>query len=163
MKKLYIDFDGVIMNTNNAITNLLDEHQVDRTNYDETVNFLKKINWDKLLKECDEISNAFSHLKTLNDSNDFNVAILTHVCSEEEANEKKKLLTNKVGNLNVIPVPRNIDKCHYVDPKDSILIDDYSKNLELWQQNGGISIKFTNKEYDKFKSIYNLGDIINLL
>ena len=63
MKKLYIDFDGVIMNTNNAITNLLDEHQVDRTNYDETVNFLRKINWDKLLKECDEISNAFSHLK----------------------------------------------------------------------------------------------------
>ena len=96
MKKLYIDFDGVIMNTNNAITNLLDEHQVDRTNYDETVNFLKKINWDKLLKECDEISNAFSHLKTLNDSNDFNVAILTHVCSEEEANEKKKLQVREV-------------------------------------------------------------------
>lgn len=163
MKKVYIDFDGVIMNTNNAITNLLDNHQIDRTNYDETFNFLKKIKWDELLKECDEISNAFFHLKNLNESSDFSVAILTHVCSEEEANEKKKLLLDKVGNLNVIPVPRNIDKCHYVDPKNSILVDDYSKNLELWQQNGGISIKFTNKQYDKFKAIYNLSDIRNLL
>ena len=163
MKKLYIDFDGVIMNTNKSITNLLDKHKIDRTNFNETKEFLTNINWEEILKESSEISNAFFHLKEIKSKGVFNVAILTHVCTTKEAELKRKVILDNVGNLELIPVPREIDKCHYVDPKDAILIDDYSKNLELWEANGGIGIKFTDKEYNKFKSIYNLSDIFKLI
>lgn len=163
MKNLYIDFDGVIMNTNNEIENLFKEFQIDLNNYEETLKFCQNMKWNNILEKSNEISNAFFHLNALVKSEEFNVSVLTHVCSNEEANEKRKILLEKVGNINVIPVPREIDKCNYVDPKDSILIDDYTKNLELWEQNGGIGIKFTNKDYDKFKSTYNLGEIFNLL
>lgn len=68
-----------------------------------------------------------------------------------------------MGNLELIPVPREIDKCNYVEPKDSILIDDYSKNLELWEASGGVGIKFSDKEHHKFKSLYNLIDIFKFI
>ena len=163
MKNLYIDFDGVIMNTNRAITSLIEKSEIDKNNFAETHKFCSELQWDILLNDCDEISNAFFHLNELVKSGIFNVAILTHVCSDHEAQEKKNLINEKVQNLNVIPVPKEIDKCNYVNPKDSILVDDYTKNIELWEENGGIGIKFTDKDDDKFKTTYSLGEIINLI
>lgn len=159
--KIYIDFDGVIMNTNKSITKLLDVNKVDRTNFRETVKFLTTLNWEEILNESNEINNAFHYLKEIN--NKLDVAILTHVSSEKEIKLKKQIILDNVGNLELIPVPREIDKCNYVDAKDSILIDDYSKNLELWEVSGGVGIKFSNKEHHKFKSLYNLIDIFKFI
>lgn len=159
--KIYIDFDGVIMNTNKSITKLLDVNKVNRTNFGETVKFLTTLNWEEILNESNEINNAFHYLKEIN--NKLDVAILTHVSSEKEIKLKKQIILDNVGNLELIPVPREIDKCNYVDPKDSILIDDYSKNLELWEASGGVGIKFSNKEHHKFKSLYNLIDIFKFI
>lgn len=159
--KIYIDFDGVIMNTNKSITKLLDVNKVNRTNFGETVKFLTTLNWEEILNESNEINNAFHYLKEIN--NKLDVAILTHVSSEKEIKLKKQIILDNVGNLELIPVPREIDKCNYVDAKDSILIDDYSKNLELWEVSGGVGIKFSNKEHHKFKSLYNLIDIFKFI
>ena len=162
MTNLYIDFDGVIMDTNKAITSLLEEYNISSENNEEKLEFLSKVNWHQLLNQSNEISNAFKNIQTLAQSGTYNVSILTHVCSEHESIEKTKLINEKIGNVSVIPVPRHQEKCNYVDPKNAILVDDYTKNLELWEQNGGIGIKFTNKEYNKFKSIYDLSDILNI-
>ena len=159
--KIYIDFDGVIMNTNKSITKLLDVNKVNRTNFGETLKFLTTLNWEEILNESNEINNAFHYLKEIN--NKLDVAILTHVSSEKEIKLKKQIILDNVGNLELIPVPREIDKCNYVDAKDSILIDDYSKNLELWEVSGGVGIKFSNKEHHKFKSLYNLIDIFKFI
>lgn len=162
MTNLYIDFDGVIMDTNTKITSLLKEFNINLDDYDEKINFLSTLKWDQLLNQSNEISNAFQNIQTLAESGIYNVSILTHVCSEQEGKEKEKLIKQKIGNISVIPVPKHQEKCFFVDPKNAILVDDYSKNLELWEENGGIGIKFTNKEYDKFKAIYNLSDILNI-
>lgn len=163
MKKLYIDFDGVIMSTNDGINNLLYENNIDINSYNERIAFLKNVEWDLLLKKSTEISNAFNNLEILRNSNLFELAILTHVCSDKEAEEKRKLIFEKIGDIEVISVPRHHEKCDFVDPTNAILVDDYTKNLELWEKNGGISIKFTNKKYSKFKSTYNLLELLDFI
>ena len=49
------------------------------------------------------------------------------------------------------------NKCDIVDCKNTILVDDYTRNLELWENKGGIPIKFstTDKIYP-YISINNL-------
>lgn len=163
MKKLYIDFDGVIMTTNKNIDELILNNKLHLKTQDEIMKFIQNIQWENLLESSDEISDAFTHLQTLNNSDDFSVSILTHVCSIQEAEAKKKLLSKKVGNIEVIPVPKTQEKCHFVDPTNAILVDDYTKNLELWEQHGGIGIKFTDKEHTKFKATYNLKDLFDIL
>lgn len=95
--KIYIDFDGVIMNTNKSITKLLDVNKVNRTNFGETVKFLTTLNWEEILNESNEINNAFHYLKEIN--NKLDVAILTHVSSEKEIKLKKQIILDNVGNL----------------------------------------------------------------
>lgn len=41
-------------------------------------------------------------------------------------------------------VPYGHDKNDFVDAKDCILIDDFSKNLFSWEESGGIGIKYIN-------------------
>lgn len=95
--KIYIDFDGVIMNTNKSITKLLDVNKVNRTNFGETVKFLTTLNWEEILNESNEINNTFHYLKEIN--NKLDVAILTHVSSEKEIKLKKQIILDNVGNL----------------------------------------------------------------
>ena len=92
MTNLYIDFDGVIMDTNKAITSLLEEYNISSENNEEKLEFLSKVNWHQLLNQSNEISNAFKNIQTLAQTGIYNVSILTHVCSEHESIEKTKLI-----------------------------------------------------------------------
>ncbi|MDD3048515.1 MAG: hypothetical protein PHQ89_00800 [Bacilli bacterium] len=168
MKKidLYIDFDGVILDSISIAYKELKENGVDPK---DTPNareyFLNKIDWVRILKEAEEINDAIEAIKYLRESNLFNISILTHVATMDEAIEKINFLKPRIPRLNVILVPRQLEKVDIVYADNAILIDDYTNNLNIWASDGGISIKFSLKEHVDcpFPVINNLKDVIQLI
>lgn len=163
MKNLYIDFDGVIMDTINKTYEMMKEENIDRTNNEEVREFYENIDWKKLLKETDEINGGLKKVKKLNDSNKFNVAILTHVNSLNEAVEKVKFIRKYYKDITIIPVPKAISKTKMVHTKNAILVDDYTGNLVEWKSEEGVGIKFSIKPKEsEFKVINDLDELFNM-
>lgn len=161
-KQLYIDFDGVIMDTINVTYRLIEEQGVNKTE-EEVQNFYKNLNWKNLLSITPEISDAFNCIQKLKDSDLFDISILTHVNSLDEAVEKVKFIRKHTDDLTIIPVPKAISKTKMVHTKGAILIDDYSSNLREWELAGGISIRFNMKLNSKgFKVINKLDQILEM-
>lgn len=152
MNKIYIDFDGVILDTWEVILKKYNE-QFKSTEIEE--NKIKKvmldIGWNYILDSSKEINNALKKIKEI--SKKYEVCILSKVNSIEEQNSKKKFLQNN-GINNISFVPYNSSKTQYVNVYKNILIDDDLKNLEEWEQKGGISI-FFNKNLDNYDSYGN--------
>ena len=106
MCKIYIDFDGVLVDTPKYI-----KQDIKRNGNLEST--FANIKWDELLSKCSEICENLCYLKEIFKNND--IAILTHVYSQNEKREKAKF------------------------------INDYSVNIESWKNNGGIGYLFENK------------------
>lgn len=139
MIKLYLDCDGVILDTINRSYQMIKEAGI--TDEMEVRKFYSSISWEKLIRESGEIDNSISKIKEL--VKYFDVEILTHVNSDNEAMVKKKYFAGVLPGVNVITVPKNIAKADFVDPEGAILVDDFSPNLEYWEEKGGISVKFS--------------------
>ena len=162
MKNLYIDFDGVIMDTIKVTYDMIDRLEINREDHEKMQEFYENLNWKKILTLTPIINNAFDDIKKLQLSNKFNITILTHVNSKEEGIEKINYLSNILPNVNVIPTPIEIAKCNMVNPINSVLVDDYSKNLILWKDENGIPIKFSNEIDSRFITINNLKKLLEL-
>lgn len=164
MKNLYIDFDGVIVDTIRVTYDMLDRLGVDRADAEKMSEFYYNLNWKQLLALTPIINDSFNRIQTIADSNKFNISILTHVNSLDEAIAKVNYIRKYAKDVTIIPVPREISKTRMIDAKDAILIDDYSGNLKEWEQAGGIGIQFsTDLTKDKgFKVIDKLDKIIDM-
>ena len=136
MCRIYIDFDGVLVDTPKYI-----KQEIKRNGNLEST--FANIKWDELLSKCSEICENLSYLKGIFKNND--IKILTHVYSQNEKMEKAKFINDYIGNIDILFVPHNIKKSEYVNPKGNLLIDDYSVNIESWKNNGGIGYLFENK------------------
>ena len=161
MRNLYIDFDGVIMDTINVTYDMIKE--LGLKDEDEVSKFYKDLDWKYLLSVTGDINDGIQMIQKIIDSNKFNVAVLTHVYSLEEAVEKVKFIRKYYKDITIIPVPKAISKTKMVHTKDSILIDDYSGNLREWEKEGGISVRFSLALESKgFKVIDRLDKIIDM-
>ena len=152
--KLYIDFDGVILNTIDITYNI---YKKNKNKFVDMQDFYKCLDWNELLKISSPINDSLNSIKKIIDSNLYDVYILSHVVTNNEAKYKKIFLEKNIPGIKLITVPREIEKCDVVDAKNAILVDDYMGNLELWEAKGGIPIKFS----DKGKS-YNIMSIDRL-
>lgn len=138
MKKvIYVDFDGVLVDT----PRLINAEIKIKGNTDKTC---QNFSWKYFLKNCHEIENNFTYIKEL--SKKFEIIILTHVYSTNEQIEKQKFISEKLNDIKVIPVPYYIDKNVIVNPRGNILIDDYHINIDKWNKSGGIGIYFNNEK-----------------
>lgn len=145
MCRIYIDFDGVLVDTPKYI-----KQEIKRNGNVEST-FIN-IKWDELLSKCSEICENICYLKKIFKNND--ITILTHVYSQKEKREKAKFINDYIGNIDVLFVPYNRKKSEYVNPKGNLLIDDYNVNIENWKNNGGIGYLFEN--YIKLEEILPL-------
>lgn len=174
MKKieLYIDFDGVILDTINATYRMLKEnynvdliehyHQAKANNELLIREFYYNLDWYSLLRETKEINNSIENIKKVVDSGLYDPKILTHVNSENEAKEKIIFSNERIPGIEVIPTPKTIDKCDMVNPLDAILVDDFIGNLVPWYKKGGIPIKFSDSgKKSNFLTITSLEQLIN--
>lgn len=163
MKNLYIDFDGVLVDTITTTYRLLEKHEIDVKNLKEVREFYRTLDWGKIIEISPIINDNLNRLKRVIDSNQFHVAILTHVVSLEEAVAKVDFIRSHGCDVTIIPCPKSLNKCDIVPARDAILIDDYSGNLRLWEKKGGIGIRFSTKLNAKgFLCIDKIDDILNM-
>ena len=163
MQNLYIDFDGVIMNTIDVSYKMMEEANIDLNNRVDVEGFYRDLNWEMLLKESKEINNAWDNIRKLLDSEKFNVCILTHVNSLSEICEKVKVIRRYFRDITIIPVPKAISKTEMLNPANAILVDDYVYNLIEWKEAGGIGIRFDlDMDGKGFLVIDHLESILNI-
>lgn len=148
MKNLYIDFDGVILDTINVTYRMLAERGIDKKNFDECFRFYRDLDWQNIVNTTPEINNSIDGIKKIIDSSKFNVTIFTHVSSENEAAVKEVFMRDRIPNIKVVPVHKTISKAKVegIIPKGAYLVDDFSGNLRDWEEAGGIGIKFSTGE-----------------
>ena len=163
MINLYIDFDGVIMNTIEiGYKKITDSGK--EINEETCKEMFSRLDWkDFLNKECSQINNSIECIQRIIDSNMFNINILSHINSLEEAIAKIQYIRKYFKDITFIPVPKPISKTKMVHTKDAILIDDFSGNLREWQKAGGIGVRFSEKLNGKgFYVIDHLDQIVEI-
>ena len=145
MKNLYIDFDGVILDTDNTIDNIIKNKNIDKLEY------IRNCDWDILLNDTDVINNSLNYLRE--SKRDIN--LLSKISTLEEGIGKVTYLRDNKVNINIHLVPTKISKSDMVNPKDNILIDDKVYNLDEWKSKGGIPIFFNkdNKDIDIYGKV----------
>lgn len=158
--KIYIDFDGVILDTDTTIDNIIKDINVDKKEY------IRTCNWDNLLSNTDVISNSIKYLR----ESKLDINLLSKISTLEEGIAKVKYLRNNNIDMNIHLVPTKISKSDMVNPKGNILIDDKVYNLDEWNSKGGISIFFNKNNNDidiygkintKYKKINDLSILLN--
>ena len=145
--KIYIDFDGVILNTTPHIFDeWLDNNDDINIKELEKIEYIKGRNWHKILREASVIDDAISVLKDMDIKN---TAILTKVHSlENEGTEKIRFLRENGVKLDVVLVPYPLKKTDVVEASGNILIDDTVHNLDDWNRCGGECIFFNQNDFD---------------
>ena len=163
MVDLYIDFDGVIMNTIEVGYRMVEEMGLE-INYDNVGDFYKNLNWEDFLNNrCSQINDAMECIRKIVDSNLYNVSILSHVISLDEAIAKINYVRKYFDDITFIPVPKEISKTKMVHTKGAILIDDYAGNLREWEEAGGIGVRFNLENENKgFINIDRLDKVIGI-
>lgn len=163
MKKyeLYIDFDGVILDTIKIMYKEIESFNRELSQK-EIDDFFKNYNWNGIINDKLIINDSINCIQKIIDSHKFNVSILTHVYSIEEAMEKIKYIRKYFKDITIIPCPKKISKTKMVHTNEAILVDDYSGNLKEWSEEGGIPIKFSEKNNKKYTTINKLDMLIDL-
>lgn len=151
---LYIDFDGVIMDTIRVSYKMMEDLGIDLNDRDAVIKFYQNIDWNELLANSEELEEAFKYINMIYEEGIYNPIILTTVNSLQEMIAKINYVRSKNDHISVICVPSGVDKSMVVNAAGSILVDDYSGNLIKWANSEGVSIKFGYDE--KFVSINSL-------
>lgn len=163
MKQLYIDFDGVILDTMTKTYEELNKMGIDTKDQKRVMEYFRNTDWKKLIDETEEINDSINEIKKICASKKFNVYILTHINSTNEMVEKIKYLHKNLPQVTVVSVPKEIPKTEVVNPSAAILIDDYSGNIKEWQKKLGIGIKFVRKlEGSDYPEITHLSEVIDM-
>lgn len=162
-KQLYIDFDGVILDTVNVCYKILADKKIERTEEEKVKTFFEELDWSSVVWTTPIINDSINEIKKICDTNKFNVFILTHVYSINEMIAKISYLNKYLPEITVVSVPKKISKTEVAYPEGAILIDDYSGNLKDWEEKGGLAVKFVKeKENGKYKEITRLSEIIDM-
>ena len=159
MTKLYLDCDGVILDTINMSYKMIKNKGL--TNEKDIDHFYKNLSWEELIIEAGEINNSIEKIKEL--TKVYDVEILTHVNSDGEIIAKLNYFKEVLPEVKVIAVPKEIRKADAVDPKGNILVDDFLGNLDYWHEKGGISIKFSDSgKKCIYQTITDLSELLKL-
>ena len=142
MLNLYIDFDGVIMNTIEVTYEIMKKQNINIKDPIKVGKFYRDSDWNKILKESSPINNSWECLEKIINSKKFNVSILTHVNSLKEIEEKVKIIRKHFRDITIIPVPKSISKTKMLKAEGAVLVDDFAENLIEWEEAGGYGIRF---------------------
>lgn len=163
MKRLYIDFDGVVMDTIPELYDALEKSGTDVSNHREISIFFSTFDFTRVVNDKNILNDSIECIKKLQESKLFEISFLTHINSLIEGIVKVDYLRRYFDDINIIMVPKEISKTRVVHSKDAILVDDYSGNLKEWEDNGGVAVRFSKDlESHGFKVINKLDQLIDM-
>lgn len=155
-KDIYIDYDGVVRQTMSIAYEMMRNDHIDLKDRPKVISFFERLDWYYLISISLELNRAYYFINQIIKENKYNVCILTKVNSLNEMSAKI-IDIRKYSDVKTICVPNIIDKTDAVNPGGNILIDDYSGNLFSWEAKGGLSVKFTENDDDRFLCTSSLG------
>ncbi len=162
-KELYIDFDGVILDTIPLVYKAFNDNNIDMSDTKAKTEFLAKYDYSKMIDKKYILRDSIKCINKLIKSNRFIISLLTHVNSLEEGILKVNFIRNYFKDITIIIVPKEISKTKMVHSKDAILVDDYSQNLTEWEKEGGIGVRFSIELESKgFKVIDKLDQLLDI-
>ncbi len=157
--KLYIDFDGVILDTITVLYNEAERIGADKSDSE----FYKNFDFKTILKDKYILNDSINCIQKLIDCNKFDVNILTHCTSIKEGADKVRYIRRFFKDMTVIICPKEISKTKMVHTEGAILVDDYAGNLREWESAGGIPVRFSTKLNSKgYKVIDRLDMLIDM-
>lgn len=143
-KRLYIDFDGVVVDTIPLLYKELDKNGVSLGNEQEIRRVFGSFDFRKIIKDKNILNDSINCIHKIMDSGLFEVNFLSHINSLDEGRVKVKFLRKHFkDNITIILVPVGLSKPKMIHSEDAILIDDYAGNLREWREAGGIPIRFS--------------------
>lgn len=162
-KELYIDFDGVVLDTIPIFYEELKKANIDHKDQVAVAKYLKKFDYSKVITEKYVLQDSINCIQKLIDSNKFVIALLTHVHTLEEGVLKIEFIRKYFKDITVILVPKVISKTKMVHTEGAILVDDYAGNLREWEKEGGIGVRFSlDLESKGFKVINKLDQLLDI-
>lgn len=156
-KKIFIDFDGVIFDTEKRVVERKNENP--NLTWNE---FFDNLDWFQLLDEAKVINNAIDYILD-GQTRTKQLAVLTKIHTLLEMEAKTKALRSRKIKIPILFVPPHIKKSQiYLPNNGEILIDDSIKNLTDWKQKGGTGIYFNEEQVStqEFMTIKTLEKIL---
>jgi len=156
--KYYIDFDGVILDTEELLFKEW-RKRVDheRLSEIEKIRYVQDADWNYILNNSAVINDSIYYLKNI----DFNSSvILTKVHSlTNEGSAKVSWIRRNGLKQSIILVPYDVKKSDMAMASGNVLIDDCLRNLDNWVNNGGNPIFFdiNDDNYDSWGKYNNKG------
>lgn len=164
--EVYIDFDGVILDTIHRANEILKkEYGIDlnthqRENMEEEkiiTTFFNNLNWRQLLNDAKELNKSIAFIKQLQTSVDYYPMIYSAVNSKREEIEKGIFLQKMVGEITQKYIQAQFSKT--CENENAVLIDDDDFHLIHWP---GKPIHFNAGRKSIFPGIFDLGEIYYL-
>ncbi len=163
MRRLYIDFDGVVMDSIPPLYAALEQSGVDENDEPGKREFFANYDYRKVINDDLLLNDSVKCINKLIKSKKFEISFLTHINSLAEGVVKVDYLRNHFKDISIIMVPKEISKTKVVHSEGAILVDDYSGNLSEWEENGGLAIRFSKElEVGRFKVINKLDSLIDM-
>ena len=163
MRRLYIDFDGVVMDSIPLLYAALEASGADFSNEVERRRFFSTYDFDLVINDDNILNDSIECINKLIEAKMFEISCLTHVNSLQEGISKINYLREKFKNITIIIVPKEISKTKMVHSQGAILVDDYSGNLKEWENTGGIAVRFSKELESKgYKVINRLDQLIDM-
>ena len=144
IENIYLDMDGVLCDfANEAAEKKYLNLKTRKVNW-RLLNTEGEKFWENL-KWIDEGKKLYKYLYKYCLGHDINLCILSSIGNEKGRNGKKTWIKNnlKINPLNIYFVVHGADKAKYA-VENSVLIDDYGKNVDIFIRSGGNAIKFKN-------------------
>ena len=153
--KIYIDFDGVILDTDKTIDEECNKLNINKKEY------INNCDWKALLNNSFVINDSLKYLKESN----LDISLLSKISTLNEGISKVNFLRKHNISMNIHLVPNVLFKNDIVNALGNILIDDKIYNLDKWTEAGGIGIFFNkdNKNIDIYGKINTQYKTINSL
>ncbi len=156
MRRLYIDFDGVVMDTIPLLYNELEKNNVTLDNEEQIRKVFGSFDFRTIIKDKNILNDSIECINKILDSKRFEVAFLSHVNSLDEGVVKIKYLRRHFkDDITIIIVPKSVSKTKMVHSEGAILVDDFSGNLKEWEEAGGISVRFSKEMESKGYRVLN--------
>ncbi|MDY3738969.1 MAG: hypothetical protein SO022_00725 [Selenomonadaceae bacterium] len=152
VKKIYIDMDGVIVDFVQGIRDLcgMEPSEQGKAPLDEEMwEAMKHV--DHFFSKLKPMPGAVEMVKALHAKFGDRCEILTaipkpnreiHHAKEDKIEWVKKYIGKDI----VVNVVYRAEKKQFCKGNEYILIDDFEKNVQEWQNNGGVGIVFTNPD-----------------
>lgn len=138
---VYIDFDGVIIDSVSTMFNEMDKFKDHRLmSEEEKIRFIQDMDWNYILNNSEAINDSIYYLNQMNPKE---TSILTkvHSLNNEGGNKIKWARDNNIKQP-LILVPYTLKKTDVVIAKGNTLIDDSIRNLGEWEENNGFPVLF---------------------